>query len=112
MCSNTQVGSWVWTACIANHVVFVVINADVDEGDGIEALLAEGLACAGVNTLGEVLDDEQLRYRNMIASTADAEGTEYTIPGNPIKITGFPDSPQKPSPPGLDEHGPEIRAKL
>ena len=45
---------------------------------------------------------------------ADQDGKEYTIPGNPIKISGFEgvDAAVKPPAPALDEHGAAIRASL
>ena len=40
-------------------------------------LLAVNLPCGGVNTLGEVLDDEQLQHRRMVATTTSSE---YVLP--------------------------------
>jgi hypothetical protein len=34
------------------------------------------------------------------------------MPGNPMKIAPYPDPAERPGPPGLDEHGPAIRAEL
>jgi CoA:oxalate CoA-transferase len=34
------------------------------------------------------------------------------MPGNPMKISGYPDPPVRPAAPALDEHGPAIRAEV
>ena len=34
------------------------------------------------------------------------------MPGNPVKISGWPDPAERPAAPALDEHGAAIRAEL
>ena len=69
----------------------------------MEIMLEAGIPVSQINTLDEALVDEQLHYRKMLVSTAN-HGREYTVVGNPVKISGFEDSNYRPKIPELDEH--------
>ena len=70
-----------------------------------------------VNTLAETLDNPQLHHRKMIATTLDHNSVEagggareFTVIGNPIKISGFADTNRRPPVSILDEHGVHVGA--
>lgn len=75
----------------------------------MEEFLSLGVPCGPVNNLPQALADPQFIHRNMVLHTADGE---FTVPGNPIKISGYRDITQRPAQRGLDEDGPRIRAEL
>lgn len=64
-----------------------------------------GLAASKVNTVHDTLHDEQLHHRKMLATTVGAQGREYTVLGNPVKISGFADTNFRHPVPRLDQHG-------
>jgi CoA:oxalate CoA-transferase len=69
----------------------------------IGVLEAAGIPTGRVQDMTEVLTDPQLRARNMIATVAGrAGGPSFTAAGNPIKMTGLPDTPSRPPAPAID----------
>ena len=81
--------------------------------DEVMAIMSKyKLASGPVNSLEDVFNDEQLNHRNMLAEVINEKGKKLIVPGNPIKISGFPDSKIKPNAPALDEHGDKIRSSL
>jgi CoA:oxalate CoA-transferase len=69
----------------------------------LQALDAAGLPTARVQNMVEVLQDPQLRARNMILPvTPQPGGPVFTAPGNPIKMSSLPDQTALPSAPRLD----------
>ena len=46
----------------------------------------------------------------LVNVTNHQDEREYTVLGNPVKISGFHDSNFRPPVPALDEHGDAIRA--
>ena len=65
--------------------------------------------CAGraVHNIAEALEDPQLHYRKMLATTANG-GREFTVVGNPVKISGFRDSNWRPPVAELNQHGAKL----
>jgi CoA:oxalate CoA-transferase len=73
----------------------------------LDRLAAAGVPCAPVNDVAGALDDAQTWSRRM---RVDAGGLE--LPGQVIKLSGYPDPRTRPSAPALDEHGAAIRAEF
>ena len=69
------------------------------------ALLEEaGVPCAPINTVEDVLADPQVAARNMVIRAQDPVAGEVKMAGNPIKLSAYPDPPERPPAPALDEH--------
>jgi crotonobetainyl-CoA:carnitine CoA-transferase CaiB-like acyl-CoA transferase len=47
----------------------------------------------------------------LVNVTNNQNGREYTVIGNPVKISGYRDSNWRASVPALDEHGDAIRER-
>lgn len=74
----------------------------------LEILDNAGVPCGPINTVKEMVADDQIAARNMIVETIDPEVGSLKIAGNPIKVSGVPDPAVVPPPPRLDEHRTEI----
>jgi CoA:oxalate CoA-transferase len=72
-----------------------------------ELLEAAGVPCGPINTVADAVELEQVRARNMIV-TADG----LRMAGNPVKLSGFPDSPTRRPAPALDADGERVRSDL
>ncbi len=68
----------------------------------LERLEEAGIPCGPINDVAQVLDDPQVRARNMIVKTRDPEIGEFELAGNPIKLSAFPDPATRPAAPELD----------
>jgi CoA:oxalate CoA-transferase len=66
-----------------------------------------GVPCAVVQTVAEAVEMEQIAARNMIVRADDLPMT-----GNPIKLSGFPESPTRPVAPDLGADGERIRREF
>jgi CoA:oxalate CoA-transferase len=60
-----------------------------------------------VSTVGQALASAQAAERTMVVHAGG-----LPMPGNPIKISGWPDPAERPAAPALDEHGAAIRQEL
>lgn len=78
----------------------------------LNLLDAAGVPCGPINTVRELVADEQIAARNMIVETVDKVAGALKIAGNPIKVSGVPDPVSVPAPPQLDEHRTEILTML
>jgi CoA:oxalate CoA-transferase len=70
-------------------------------------LEAGGVPCGPISDVAEAVGSEQSKARNMVV---DAGG--LPVPGQPLKLSTWPDPVSRPPAPELDEHGPAIRAEL
>jgi CoA:oxalate CoA-transferase len=68
----------------------------------LERLEAAGIPCGPLNDVAAVLDDPQVRARNMIVSSEDPTAGTLTLAGNPVKLSGVEDPPTRPAAPALD----------
>ena len=69
----------------------------------IETLEAAGLPTGKVQTMAEVLQDPQLLARHMVLPVEpNAQGTRFTAPGNPIKMSSLPEITARAPAPALD----------
>jgi CoA:oxalate CoA-transferase len=75
-------------------------------------LEAEGIPCAPLNDVAEVMADPQVMARNMIVSAMDPDIGPWRMPGNPIKLSAFEDSPTRRPAPELDADRVDILKEL
>lgn len=61
-------------------------------------LREQKIACGKVNSINDLLDDEQLKERNMLLSL-ELEGDEIIVPGVVIKLSADKERKEKPAPP-------------
>lgn len=73
----------------------------------VERLVAEGVPCAPVNTIDQVVENEQVHAREMIVEMQDARGQTLRMPGRPIKFSESK-SGEWSAPPMLGQHNREI----
>jgi CoA:oxalate CoA-transferase len=73
----------------------------------LEVLERAGVPCGPISGVGEALESEQSRARAMVV---DAGG--LPVPGQPVKLSAWPEPGSRPPAPRLDEHGPAVRAEF
>jgi CoA:oxalate CoA-transferase len=73
----------------------------------LQVLEAVGVPCGPISGIADSVGSEQSRVRQMVV---DAGG--LPVPGNPLKLSTWPDAGFRPAAPELDEHGPAIRAEF
>ncbi len=61
-----------------------------------------GVPCSPINNVADVLRDPQVLARNMIVEIEDAKIGTVRAPGNPIKLSAFPDAKRRKAAPDLD----------
>jgi CoA:oxalate CoA-transferase len=71
-----------------------------------------GVPCAPVNTVDKVLEDRQLKARNMFVTVDDPVAGKIIIPGNPIKMESIPECPDRPPAPEIGEHTDKLLSSL
>ncbi|NYE95795.1 CoA:oxalate CoA-transferase [Psychromicrobium silvestre] len=81
--------------------------------DWIAELTAAGIPCGPIATVDQVLENPQVRARNMIRQTAPRQdGSRSTVIGNPIKFGSYPEQMEPLPAPQLDQHRESILAML
>jgi CoA:oxalate CoA-transferase len=73
---------------------------------------AIGVPCGPINDIAAVVDDPQVRARNMIVDLDDRAAGPLKLAGNPIKLSAFPDPSNRPAAPLLDADRERILAEL
>ncbi|MDH3376082.1 MAG: CoA transferase [Gammaproteobacteria bacterium] len=68
----------------------------------LDILASAGIPCGPINNIAEVLDDPQVRARNMVVSVEDAVAGRVRMAGNPIKMSEFDDPDGRAAAPDLD----------
>ncbi len=61
-----------------------------------------GVPCGAINPIDKVLNDPQVRARNMVVTADDPDTGSLLMAGNPIKLSGFPDPEIRRPAPKLD----------
>ncbi|MEI8000954.1 MAG: CoA transferase [Actinomycetes bacterium] len=75
-------------------------------------LEAAGIPCGPVNDIEAVVNDPHVLARNMILEIDDPAVHPMKSPGNPIKMSGFPDLRIRPAAPELDADGARLREEF
>ena len=103
-------------ARLDNHVA---LKAEIEESlstasaqEWVARLVAAGIPAAPINNMPKAATNPQIAARNMIVTLNDPEMGELKVCGNPIKVSGYPDSAERPPAPNLDEHRPDILRAL
>ena len=78
----------------------------------VERLRALGLPVAPIHTMADVVNDPQLKARNMFVDVDDAEMGKLTMTGSAFKISGYEQSPIRPPAPNLDEARADVLKEL
>lgn len=73
----------------------------------LDELDLAGVPCGPIATVGEAVGSPQAAARRMVI---DAGGA--SVPGNPLKMSGWDDPVERPAAPALDEHGALVRAEF
>ena len=73
----------------------------------LAAVGAAGVPCSLVADVAEAVSSEQTGARQMVI-TAGA----LPLPGNPVKLSTYPDQARRPAAAALDEHGADIRLEF
>ena len=73
----------------------------------LAVLEGAGVPCGPISAVGEAVGSEQSRARQMVV---DAGG--LPVPGQPVKLSAWPDPGVRPPAPALDEHGDAIRKEF
>lgn len=71
-----------------------------------------GIPCAPIRHVGELFTDPQVRARNMLVKVRDPRAGLLELPGNPVKLSGCADPPDRPPAPELDADRAHILAEL
>ena len=79
-----------------------VALAGAPAAEWLDRLSAAGVPCSPVGRVGEALDSAQAAARRMVVTSGG-----LPMPGNPMKISAYPDPADRPGPArGLDQRGP------
>ncbi len=78
----------------------------------LEVLAQAGVPCGPIQHVGQVLDDPQIRARNMAVRLDEPGLEEFEVAGNPIKSSSFEDPDQRPAAPTLDSDRRALLAEL
>lgn len=77
------------------------------------ALLEEaGIPCGPINTIADLVNDPQVKARNMVCETRNSAGETFAVAGNPIKFSAFPDTSGRGPISDLDQDRASILAEL
>jgi CoA:oxalate CoA-transferase len=71
-----------------------------------------GIPCGPINNVADVMDDPQVKARNMIVTMQDAKAGALSIAGNPIKMSRAHDPPTRGPAPELDADREALLAEI
>jgi CoA:oxalate CoA-transferase len=77
----------------------------------VEELAKIGVPCGPVNTIDKVVEDPQIRAREMIVDLSTQFAGKVQIPGIPVKLSQTPGQVDEPAP-MLGQHTEEVLANL
>jgi CoA:oxalate CoA-transferase len=80
--------------------------------DWLARLEAAGVPCGPINDIAGIVNDPQIRARNMIVAIDDPAAGPLKLAGNPIKLSDFPDPTSRPAAPALDGDRAQILDEL
>lgn len=70
----------------------------------LDLLEAAGVPSAPVNTIDKIMENRQLKSRNMFVEVDDPVFGKVILPGNPIKMESIPERPDRLPAPEVGEH--------
>ncbi|NDW43393.1 CaiB/BaiF CoA-transferase family protein [Ruegeria sp. PrR005] len=89
------------------------VTLDRPKAHWIDLLTRAGVPTGPIQNVAEVLQDPQIRARNMVVDILDRDGAPaYIAAGNPIKMSALPDPKTRAPAPALDENRAAILAWL
>ena len=71
-----------------------------------------GVPCGPINTIKQVIEDVQVKARNMVVATEDPIAGSIRTTGNPIKMSAFADPATRSASPELDAHHSVVMGEL
>ena len=77
----------------------------------LQALQKARVPCSGVKTVDQLLNDPQVKAREMVKFIEYPRLGEIPVPGVPVKLSLTPGTVDAPSP-GLGEHNKEVYSRL
>jgi crotonobetainyl-CoA:carnitine CoA-transferase CaiB-like acyl-CoA transferase len=77
----------------------------------LDGLLAAGVPCGPIYTVDEIVEDPQVRAREMLVEIDHPSSGRITVPGLPVKCSATPGSIRLP-PPRLGEHTADVLRDL
>jgi len=86
--------------------------ANKTAAEWLQVLQDAGVPCAPINDVAQVVDDAQVKARNMIIESRDDAGNKTLMAGNPIKLSDCNDPSTRAAAPKLDQHREEILRML
>ncbi len=72
------------------------------KAEWLQILEEANVPCSPINNVEDVLNDPQVKARNMVVEIRDPDIGLLRASGNPIKLSAFPDSPTRKAAPDLD----------
>lgn len=81
-------------------------------GDWCSVFSGAGIPHARINKIEQVLQNRQVRARNMIATVQDKMAGTISVAGNPVKMSGMEDTTDRPPLPELGEHTMDVLTAL
>jgi len=100
---------------VANREQLIPVLSAIMEGkchaDWLRGMEANGVPCAGINTLQQLIDSEQVIRNGMVREVAHPDHGRITVVGNPFHLRATPPSPHRYAP-TLGEHTGEILRDL
>ena len=79
------------------------VLSDRPAREWIQMLENAGVPCGPINNIEQVVNDLQVLERNMIVTARTRKGTNFKMPGNPVKMSAYDDPETRPGPPSLDQ---------
>lgn len=89
-----------------NQKLEEVLSTDTCE-NWLKKFREKRIPCAPVNNFEQALNDEQVRFRNMVVSVEHPNGGQVEMPGNPIKLSETHEDRFTP-PPLLGQHTDQV----
>jgi len=71
-----------------------------------------GVPCGPINTIDKVLENHQIKARNMIVEVKDSKAGTIKIAGNPIKMDSVAEKPDRNAAPEIGEHNLELYSQM
>jgi len=82
--------------------------ADKTAAEWLEIIDRAGVPCGPINTIDKVMENRQIKARNMIVEVTDRKAGVIKIAGNPIKMDCIEEKPDRIHAPEIGEHNLEI----